>query len=410
MTTNHIRCINLDWLECYVLEPLSKPCTPEYFRVQGYLVHERDYGTRVYQQMFTLDGPDGLPFMEIRRLPASALSQGGILPSNATHLRLTNRTCYFDNAAGIMADFITKHHYTFQRISRVDVCLDFEKFDSGDDPQRFLDRYIRHVYSKINQGRIHQHGEDQWDSRQWNSVSWGNPKSQIGTKLYNKTKELREMHDKPYIRHAWFEAGLIDNPISCTKKNPDGTEYTPDIWRVEFSVRSSVKNWFVMEIDGNMRHKHSIPNTLKMWDGRLQLIAMFSSLAQHYFHFKYYEKDKRKDICKDKILFIWQPNAITYHVEHPAGIVGRDNALESLLRKLGLFRQTHTQQDLRAAIDTIIQAIESDKLRNDLVDPFSIQELEAMRIALRLRSQGNNTDPSRLISSLSQLLKSHDCF
>ena len=58
-------------------------------------------------------------------------------------LRLSNRTCYSDNAVQIMQDFLTKYDYEFVKIFRIDICLDFERFDSGDDPNLFLHRYIR---------------------------------------------------------------------------------------------------------------------------------------------------------------------------------------------------------------------------------------------------------------------------
>ena len=43
-----MRCVNLDWLEVSCEESNNRfPCDPDYFRSQGFIVHERDYGTRV---------------------------------------------------------------------------------------------------------------------------------------------------------------------------------------------------------------------------------------------------------------------------------------------------------------------------------------------------------------------------
>ena len=50
--------------------------------------------------------------------------------------------------------FMEAYHYEFNRISS-DICMDFERFDEGDDPAAFLSRYLRQVYSKINQGQHH---------------------------------------------------------------------------------------------------------------------------------------------------------------------------------------------------------------------------------------------------------------
>ena len=102
-------------------------------------------------------------------------------------------------------------------------------------------------YSKINQANISAHGLDQWDGREWNSISWGAKKSMVTTRFYNKTMELKQVHDKPYIRQAWYLCGLVDDWNTLEKKRRDGTTYKPQIWRVEFAIKSSTKKWFVVE-------------------------------------------------------------------------------------------------------------------------------------------------------------------
>ena len=398
------RCINIDWLEVYVLEPLRTPHDAQFFREQGFIVHERDYGTRMYHEMFVLEGTDGLPLLEVRRRPKSAKDFCGIHDINGSHIRLVNRTCYFDNAAAIMSEFLSRYDYTFSRISRVDICLDFARFDRGDDPAKFMRRYMMERFTKINQADISSHGRDTWEQRCWNSVSWGSPKSQVTTKFYCKSLELKQKKDKPYIRQAWFESGLIDNPINVTKRDKDGNEKPVTVWRVEFSIASSVKGWYVVEEDGNARKKHSYRNTLDMYAGRANLIAVFSSLAKHYFHFKIYEKDKRKDRCADKVLFVWKPDETFYHVEHPAGTIGRDRELEHLRIKLERFKALHGAADVRSSCDILIRAISDDVMRNDLVNPFSQAELLALRTAISMRAAGDTRDPANIISSVRQFL------
>ena len=208
------RCINLDWLEVHVMEPVNDPHDANYFRSAGLTVVERDYGTRVYKEMFTVNDPLGNPFVEVRRAPYST-GYSGIHDERESHLRLVNAACYYDDAAARLQQFMEAYHYEFNRISRVDICMDFERFDEGDDPAAFLSRYLRQVYSKINQGNITAHGADRWNGQVWNSVSWGSPTSAIGTKFYNKTMELYDAasgtYRKPHIRYAWLKCGLIDD-------------------------------------------------------------------------------------------------------------------------------------------------------------------------------------------------------
>ena len=410
------RCINLDWLEVHCLEPYGDPHDAEYFRRVGLTVMERDYGTRVYKEMFTVNDAQGNPFVEVRRAPYST-GYAGIHDERECHLRLVNAACYLDNAAALMQQFIDTYHYDFNRIARADICLDFERFDEGDDPAVFLSRYLRQVYSKINQGNITAHGADRWNGQVWNSVSWGSPTSAIGTKFYNKTMELYDpatgTYRKPHIRYAWLKCGLIDDFHKVMKQGKDGW-YTPQIWRVEFSIRSSVKKWFAIELNGEAKHYQSIRNTLEMYDCREKLLTLFASLQQHYFHFKHYNKEQRKDRCPDKVLFKWNGVQLTYKVgrDDTLSILGegakQSRPYDTLLKKLRLYQQEKPQKDIVEACQVIIRAIEGDYLRSDLRNPFSYHELLALQQALSMKASGDDTDVVVLMQEVKNLLKLND--
>ena len=410
------RCVNLDWLEVHCLEPYGDPHDAEYFRRVGLTVMERDYGTRVYKEMFTDNDAQGNPFVEVRRAPYST-GYAGIHDERECHLRLVNAACYLDNAADLMQQFIDTYHYDFNRITRVDICLDFERFDEGDDPAVFLSRYLRQVYSKINQGNITAHGADRWNGQVWNSVSWGSPTSAIGTKFYNKTMELYDpatgTYRKPHIRYAWLKCGLIDDFHKVLKRKDDGW-YTPQIWRVEFSIRSSVKKWFAIELNGEAKHYQSIRNTLDMYDCRDKLLTLFASLQQHYFHFKHYNKEQRKDRCPDKVLFKWNGIQVTYKVgrDDTLSILGegakQSRPYDTLLKKLRLYQQEKPQKDIVEACQVIIRAIEGDMLRSDLRNPFSYHELLALQRALSMKASGDDTDVVVLMQEVKNLLKLND--
>ena len=410
------RCVNLDWLEVHCLEPYGDPHDAEYFRRVGLTVMERDYGTRVYKEMFTVNDAQDNPFVEVRRAPYST-GYAGIHDERECHLRLVNAACYLDNAADLMQQFIDTYHYEFNRITRVDICLDFERFDEGDDPAVFLSRYLRQVYSKINQGNITAHGADRWNGQVWNSVSWGSPTSAIGTKFYNKTMELYDpatgTYRKPHIRYAWLKCGLIDDFHKVLKRKDDGW-FTPQIWRVEFSIRSSVKKWFAIELNGEAKHYQSIRNTLDMYDCREKLLTLFASLQQHYFHFKHYDKEQRKDRCPDKVLFRWSGLQVTYKVgrDDTLSILGegakQSKPYDTLLKKLRLYQQEKPQKDIVEACQVIIRAIEGDMLRSDLRNPFSYHELLALQRALSMKASGDDTDVVVLMQEVKNLLKLND--
>lgn len=405
------RCVNLDWLEVAVLEPIAEPHDAEYFRSCGWVVIEREYGTRVWGAMFTLEGNDHLPFIEIRRDPKSE-----IIACNVAHLRFVNRVCYFPNAAQLMHDFIVQYGYEFQRIARVDICLDFERFDYGDLPKDFMRRFMEGKYSKINQANISAHGSDEWAGRVWNSLSWGSPSSDIGTKFYNKTLELYDPvtkhYGKPYIRQAWYQCGLIDDATNVLRYKPNGEAYTPDIWRVEFSIRSSVKNWFMIRLNGNERQKQSIRNSLDMYDTPEKLLVLFASLADHYFHFKhlikryrFYEEGHsdgyalRKDRCPDKLLFRWKSQTYFYKVAKDSVATSErpDMHLARLLSQLKEFRDTTHETEVRRSADVIIKFLEYRISHYDQTNPINRHEMKVLQRALRDHIDRPYIDPAILL-------------
>ena len=408
------RCVNLDWLEVSVLEPVTQPHDPDYFRSCGFVVHEREYGTRVWRSMFTLEGSDGYPFIEVRREP-----QSEIIAPNVAHLRFVNRMCYFPHAASIMQQFIDDHHYEFHHIARIDICYDFEKFDYGDDPKDFMQRFMMGKYSKINQANIHAHGSDEWAGRVWNSVSWGSPSSDIGTKFYNKTLELYDpttkTYSKPYIRQAWKDCGLVDNATTLEKKAADGTTYIPTIWRVEFSIRSSVRKWFTIRLNGKEKDIQSIRNTLDMYDTDAKLLAMFAALTQHYFHFKHLIKryafykeghtsgnPLRKDRCPDKLLFNWKSLQMTIkpEKENVAGTDKPDRTLLRLLSYLKEYRDTTHDEKIRNTCDILISHL-TDKMEHiDQSNHANRWDVLALQSTLSSKLRGCTIDPALLLKTM----------
>lgn len=421
-TENVSRCVNLDWLEVTALEPIAEPHDADYFRSCGWVVIEREYGTRVWSQMFTLEGSDHLPFIEVRRGPKSE-----IIAQNICHLRLVNRVCYFPNAASLMNDFMVHYGYEFQRISRVDICMDLEKFDYGDMPKDFMRRFMEGKYSKINQANITAHGTDDWAGRVWNSLSWGSPASDIGTKFYNKTLELYDpvtkQYSKPYIRQAWAEAGLVDDPTQVIKHKPDGTPYTPEIWRIEFSIRSSVKNWFMIHLNGKSKAKQSIRNTLDMYDGKEKIMILFASLTEHYFHFKHAWKTYKfyleghtdgyavsKYKCHDKLLFNWKAQTFLYKVakESVATSDKPDATLARLMSQLKQFRDTTSDMNIKKSAQTIITYLEYRISHFDQTNPINRHDMKVLQRALRDHLDRPWIDPAILLRMAREEMKLRD--
>lgn len=423
-----MRCVNIDWLEVYCLESNNRfPCNADYYRKQGYYVKERPYGTRQYAEMFTLVDEGNNPLIEIRRNPKSGDSDfNGFLPES-THLRIPNWRCYQDNIIDWLRDFLVRHDYIFKRIFRLDICYDFEYFDTGDQPARFARRYLARVYRKINQCKLTTHGDDGWNDFEWETLSWGKPSSMVSTKMYNKTKELASpKNDKPYIKTAWFVSGLVDNPIRCTKKSRDGKEYTPEIWRIEFSMKSAADNWLIIEDqNGKKERKRAVKHSLSIFDSKDKLWQRFQDLAFHYFHFKYREYQdeekalariamnngkvyedkplKRKDRCRDKVLFYWDKDHEFAKLSQVPPPSHPDNELAILKRRLIKYKSTSGDPKVRSACEVILKTLESVDARR-FTPNHLFEESRALQAAIALKMNGDTRSALEILAEIRELL------
>lgn len=393
-----MRCVNIDWLEVYVLEHADRyPMNAEYFRNHGYFVQERDYGTRAYREMFTIEDEHGDKWIEVRRNPVSGKQiMNGIVPESC-HLRLVNRQCYIKNCVQMLCEFMATHNYIFKRIYRIDICYDFIKFDSGDLPARFAQRYVEKKYRKVNQSHLRAESTDNWSDFVWETLSWGSPTSMVSTKMYNKSKEISSpRRDKPYIRQAWFLHGLVDNPVTC-QLNDNGKATTPEIWRIEFSLKSKADHWIIIEDQSGKRmKKKAVRHQLSMFDSHDKLWMRFEELAFHYFRFKHREFKigadgiptdnlKRKDLCQDKMLFKFNLDREFFQVEQVAKELRPKQTEIILARRLREYRNTQLHRpDMVKAIDLLLQNLDREQLR--LLTAFNKPyEIEAWQRAIGLR-------------------------
>lgn len=322
-TPNKVKCINLDWLSVYCLEPKGVAMTAAYFRNLGWSVVEREYGTPQYREKFTLMNGRH-PFLEIERNPYSLKQNGGIFEPESCHIRLANRTLYQPKPIQQLTSFIIKYGYEYRGISRVDVCCDLTIFDNGMKPQDLANKYMKDKIWKVHQSHIAPYtndGDDTWripislgahgketkTGRTWNSLKWGSPKSALSTKLYNKTLELETNSGKFYIKDTWVKAGLCDlQKVRYEYRNPKTKEVeirakqvcvVPgsavdheipieeakkiDVWRVEFSMNSEGRKWI------DLGDNHIVDLSLNAFDNLDSLAATFFTCSEWLFCFIY---------------------------------------------------------------------------------------------------------------------------
>lgn len=424
-----MRCVNIDWLEVYCEESNDEyPCNAEYFTRRGYVVREREYGTRVYEEMFYILDGNGNDMIEVRRNPKSGDSSFVGLSPQSTHIRLCNWVCYQSNCVQLLRDFLVRHNYIFHRIYRIDVCYDFERFDSGDKPERVARRIVEKTYLKMNQTKIHAIGDDNWGGYAWETLSWGSLTSMVSTKLYNKTKELAATgNKKPYILTQWMMAGLIDNPVTQVKYGKDGSQYKPDIWRVEFSIKSKADSWLILEdISGKRVKKKAVPHSLSLFDSQDKLWQRFQDLAYHYFRFKVktYKKQKRgvagfalgqiesnhdpdlqrKDRMPEKVLFHYDQDREFMHIQNVPKPSKPYHDGEVLRRRLINYAATHPDHKIREACKVLVDSIDVRDIYR-YTDNFDIWQVKALQGAIQLKMGGDERSTLEIIAQLEELIK-----
>lgn len=424
-----MRCVNIDWLEVYCEESNDEyPCNADYFSRRGYVVREREYGTRVYEEMFYILDRNGNDMFEVRRNPKSGDSSFVGLSPQSTHIRLCNWVCYQSNCVQLLRDFLVRHNYIFHRIYRIDVCYDFERFDSGDKPERVARRIVEKTYLKMNQTKIHAIGDDNWGGYAWETLSWGSLTSMVSTKLYNKTKELAATgNKKPYILTQWMMAGLIDNPVTQVKYGKDGSQYKPDIWRVEFSIKSKADSWLILEdISGKRVKKKAVPHSLSLFDSQDKLWQRFQDLAYHYFRFKVktYKKQKRgvvgfalgqiesnhdpelqrKDRMPEKVLFHYDQDREFMHIQNVPKPSKPYHDGEVLRRRLINYAATHPDHKIREACKVLVDSIDVRDIYR-YTDSFDIWQVKALQGAIQLKMGGDERSTLEIIAQLEELIK-----
>ena len=402
------RCINIDWLEVYCLEDyIGYPHDAAFFRRCNFHVEEREYGTPVYHEMFVIYGHDNEPLIEVRRRPKSAIGQQvhGVLDPMACHVRLSNRTCYFSEPVKLLQQFLEQYGLHYQRISRIDICLDFELFDTKDKPADVVRRYMQGKYLKIYQANVTAHGTDEWNNRCWNSLSWGNKKSMVGTKFYLKSLELKQVKDKPYIRQTWRAAGLVDDEFTLEKHSDEYGVYQPDIWRLEFSIKSGTRSWFVVDKGlPKCKMKQSVRNTLDMYDSKAKLLDMFFSLVDHYFHFKKFEDGKRKDLCEDKQLFYPKEQAVFYKLENIASRTEPSSVLLRLKSRIMAYQEQSHKPEVYKACNVLLQDIEFQLRTASLTMPWNPTEVTAIRLLIAKRIKNHDKPLTEDIATVTAML------
>jgi hypothetical protein len=171
--------------------------------------------------------------------------------------------------------------------------------------------------------------------------------------------------------------------------------------------------------------RQAIPHRLEQFDAKDKLWKRFQDLAYHYFRFKHKEyigaqngiaynallsvdsvgdrKLKRKDRCRDKVLFYWDQGHVFHQLSAapPPSKPSRDNDI--LRRRLAQYRLTHPLEKIRTACDILLKDLEKiDSFR--FTPKFDDLERMAMQLTLNRRMSGDKREALEILAEIKALL------
>lgn len=232
--TRHV--FSIDWLTINV-SITGEEIAPVFF-INSLYLQKRERGSSVFSAIYDLYNKQDDLIAVICCRPNSS-----ILDPRFAQIQIYNKWLYVGNLNKLVNELLFKSNLEFVSISRIDYCCDLYQFDNGMTPKTFIEEFAKENVTKTYNSKFTLWGKTNQYNRDYHQLSIGDNKSVFTWKLYNKSKELREVSDKAYIRRKW--------EIKLKDYNTD-----QDVWRLEVSV----KNWSKVQFED--KRLESIRNDL----------------------------------------------------------------------------------------------------------------------------------------------------
>ena len=248
--------LSVDWLQVYCLSNLCEIPANIAGEYGQYVVKESGIHTPMWQEVYEIYYM-GREFATLCRCPRSSA-----LDKFAATIKLHNRVLYSKSWIRVLKDVIACLGCRYVGVTRLDIAYDCNNLANGRSVQDFLSAYMSHA--PMSEGHIIRSGSrrvtvqatrDKYGCTAISGMRWGSPSNDVGAYCYNKSLELLEVKDKPWIRDAWEAAGLVNvwskaqwEELSEKKRkmlteSGDSSEYvqTP-VWRFELSIKGHGKD------------------------------------------------------------------------------------------------------------------------------------------------------------------------
>lgn len=156
-------------------------------------------------------------------------------------VKLANRVLYHEDYVPLLWGLLKALNIRYKGITRLDIAYDCNKFYCGRDPHKFIINYVSKrpderggmYLANCKEYTLHGNKSISNDGTM-NYIAFGAKNKAARGYIYNKSLELKDVKDKPWIRDMWERNGL----------RTDGKN---QVWRAEISIKCQGKDLLHLE-------------------------------------------------------------------------------------------------------------------------------------------------------------------
>lgn len=282
--------ISVDWLQVYCryknIEAIQGGARFQY-EGREFEVKAADIQTAMFKTVANVYDA-GIEVATIQHSPRSSK-----LDARIVLLKLSNRVLYHAKFVRLLYALIDGLELSYMGITRIDVCYDCVRFAGNRSPSRFINEFVSkrtvsaHDIRKKGSEEFTCHGKKpRGGAAKINYIRFGSPQSKISAYIYDKTLELEEVHNKPWIREAWKKAGL--------------TPTSEHIFRSEISIKAEGTDLL------NMSTGELFRLSPDMLESQIKVESLFAMYAKKYLSFSLDAGQKNKKDFKQIQLFEYE--------------------------------------------------------------------------------------------------------
>lgn len=245
-------CISVDWLQIYCLNNLSDVPQSGYGLYRAFTAEKLDRVTPLWTEVYVIKRAN-IEVAEYCRFPRSSA-----MDAKGCTIKLHNRVLYSAQFIELLKSIIAFLDVQYVGVTRLDLCYDCNFLHGHRSVHDFLFQYF--VHAPYCSGHIIRNGSRKVQinatrtthgATTISAMRWGSKSSAVGVYCYNKSLELLEVHDKPWIRDAWKNAGLINDydahgwaslddrdKQKCVNEGRTEKYIKTAVWRFEISIKS----------------------------------------------------------------------------------------------------------------------------------------------------------------------------